>query len=167
MESGLVSAVQPGDRRDPICIYWFAIRRAGLSIPMAGGEVVPIRGCSIKENRCGWLFHLSSMRMSIHPDPRLLFHLLRAQASSLMMAQQASTKLLTNAGRILLTAAHRVALCVHRGRVPPRLPVPRSGYSHKVHRAGFTQSMFASLLYGPRQKARSTRFVIWARTIKW
>lgn len=167
MENGLALAAQPGDRRDPICIYWCATLPTGLLIPMAGGEVVPIRGHSINENRYGWHFHLSSIQMSIHRVPRFLFRRLQHPVLSLMMAQPASTKSPTSAGRISLTAARRVVLCVPPGRVPPRRLVPRNGFSLKALETDFIQFMFASQPLEPQPKARSIPCVTQTRTIKW
>src|SRR5262245_59084908 len=133
---------------------------------MGGGEVVLILGLSINANRCGWLFHPSSMQMSIHPALRSVFLLLRHQALSLTMAQPASMKSLTNVGRILLTVVRRAALCVHRGRVPPRQPAPRNGFSLKVQHAEFTLSMSVSPQFEQQQKAQSIPSVMQVKTIK-
>src|SRR5687768_5061830 len=167
MENGLALAAQPGDRRVLICILQFATRRVALSIHMAGEAVVLIRGCTIKENLCGWHFHLSSMQMFIHPVLRLFFRRFRHRALSLMMAQPDSTKSPMSAGRISLTAARKAALCGPPGRVPPRRLVPRNGFSLKAPETDFIQYMFASQPLEPQPKARSILFVTQARTIKW
>jgi hypothetical protein len=134
---------------------------------MAGGEVVPLHGLSINANRFGSHFLPLSTRMFIHRDLRWRFHPRQRRASSLMMGQPTSMKFLMNAGRILLTAAHRVASCVHPDRVPPRLPVQRSGSFHRVPLPEFTQYTSASLPCARRLKARSTLSVTRAKTIRW
>lgn len=165
-ENGLVLAVQRGDHRDRICIYWFATLPTGLLTPMAGGGVVAHHGLSINGNRFGLHFRPLSMRMCIHQVLRLLFRRHLPQASLLMMAQPTSMKSPTSAGRISLIAVPRAASCVPPDRVPPRRPVPRNGLFRKVQRVEFTLFTSVSLRCAQQRKALSIRFVTREKMIR-
>ena len=163
----MVLVARPGIHRVRICILQFAIRQAGLLILMAGEAAAPILGRSTKENPCGSRFHRLYLRIFIHLVPRWHIHRTRQQELSWMMARRISMRLPMNVGTISPRQARKVALCVPRGRAPPRLLVLRNGFSLRVRTVAFIRSTCASLTLGRRPKARSTPFVMQMKAIRW
>ena len=128
-----------------ICIYWCATLPTGQWIPTVGEAVVPTRGLSTRENRCGWHSRPLYLRIFIRLVRRLLILPPRLQELLWMMVRQISMRLPMNVGMISPHQARRAALCVHPGRVPPRLPVLPNGFSRRVRTLVFIQSISAFL----------------------